>query len=193
MQAKDVLGTSPESTGAASLNQSILSIESSIDSYATIDAYQSAIDELKKSIKQFEFYTIGVVTHVINNPSFENDLSGWTYDGGFKTHTNDGIAPFKEGTVYAETWVASGNNLADSEISQTITDLPNGFYVLTAAAQGINQKESVEVDGVYLFANNSKTSISSLNTYSVNALVEDGTLKNRIKNRIYKCKLGCNI
>ena len=76
------------------------------------------------------------VTGYITNPGFEyRDMSGWTLSesGAFGTQNNN--QGFKVGGYYAEKWQASGALTARS-MSQTLTNLPAGYYKLTANLGG---------------------------------------------------------
>lgn len=76
------------------------------------------------------------VTGYITNPGFEyRDMSGWTVspEGYFGTQNND--QAFKVGGYYAEKWQQTGALPAGS-MSQTLTNLPAGFYKLTANVGG---------------------------------------------------------
>ena len=76
------------------------------------------------------------VTGYITNPGFEyRDMTGWTQspDGFFGTQSNN--QGFKVGGWYAEKWQSSGA-LPEGKFSQTLTDLPAGYYKLTANLGG---------------------------------------------------------
>ncbi len=76
------------------------------------------------------------VTGYITNPGFEyRDMSGWTVspEGYFGTQNNN--QAFKVGGYYAEKWQQTGALPAGS-MSQTLTNLPAGFYKLTANVGG---------------------------------------------------------
>jgi len=76
------------------------------------------------------------VTGYITNPGFEyRNMSGWTVEpsGYFGTQSND--QSFKVGGYYAEKWQKSGA-LPEGSMSQTLTNLPAGYYKLTANLGG---------------------------------------------------------
>lgn len=75
------------------------------------------------------------VTGYITNPGFEyGDLSGWTVtSGALGVQSNN--QGFKVGGWYAEKWQASGA-LPACSMTQTITNLPAGYYTLTANLGG---------------------------------------------------------
>ncbi len=92
------------------------------------------------------------VTGYITNPGFEyRDMSGWTLseDGALGTQNNN--QSFKVGGYYAEKWQASGA-LTERSMSQTITDVPAGYYQLTANVGG---------DGTYIDLNGKTVNGSS--------------------------------
>lgn len=74
------------------------------------------------------------VTGYITNPGFEyRDMTGWTVTGGL--HTQNNSQGFKVGGYYAENWQPSGALPAGS-MSQTLSNLPAGYYKLTANLGG---------------------------------------------------------
>jgi hypothetical protein len=76
------------------------------------------------------------VTGYITNSGFEyRNMNGWTLseEGAFGAQIND--QSFKTGLHYGEKWQASGALTARS-MSQTLTDLPAGYYKLTANLGG---------------------------------------------------------
>lgn len=112
------------------------------------------------------------VTSAIINPGFESAtnnkqtvLDGWA-NNGMQVQNNTSFA--KEGTYYCEKYVSSGS-LPDASISQTIRNLPNGLYKLSA-------KGSFGGSGAYIKANDAETAVTTAGIYSVMGLVTDGTL-----------------
>ena len=76
------------------------------------------------------------VTGYITNSGFEyRNMTGWTVSpsGYFGTQNNN--QGFKVGGYYAEKWQQSGA-LPEGSMSQTLTDLPAGYYKLTANLGG---------------------------------------------------------
>lgn len=108
------------------------------------------------------------VTGYITNPGFEyRDMTGWTQNpsGYFGTQNNN--QSFKVGGYYAEKWQASGALPAGS-MSQTLTNLPAGYYKLTANLGG---------NGTYIDLNGKKASWTSDKDYTVGyVLAEDENL-----------------
>lgn len=104
------------------------------------------------------------VTSLIVNPSFESGNDGWQFSG-MGTQGNTSFR--KVGNTYAETWTWSGG-VSDSKLWQTITDLPNGRYKLTAVAQNIQESApSKKQTGAYLFAGDSRTEVGVYGRYEV--------------------------
>jgi hypothetical protein len=116
---------------------------------------------------------------LIINPSFESDLNAetdWTNTNSF-SRANNGNFPLATGTYFMEKWVASGA-LPDASISQTLTEIPNGTYILKANCHSITQSNAtVPTTGTYLFANAEKTQVGTNDAYTVwNVFVTDSTL-----------------
>lgn len=120
------------------------------------------------------------VTGYLTNPGLEyRDMSGWTLtnkaDGDpsngyiFQAQGNSAFGN-KAGNCYGEAWQASGA-LSDREMSQSLSGLPNGLYLLSAYV-------SYGSDGAYLFLNDKKTAIEADNAkkYTVGLVVNDGAL-----------------
>ena len=86
------------------------------------------------------------VTGYITNPGFEyRNMNGWTLseEGAFGAQIND--QSFKTGLHYGEKWQpAASGALTARSMRQTITDLPAGYYKLTANLGG---------DGTYIDLN----------------------------------------
>ncbi|MFT3740730.1 MAG: InlB B-repeat-containing protein [Breznakibacter sp.] len=120
------------------------------------------------------------MTSLIVNPSFETgNLNGWT-NNGMATQTNTpGQGWTKDGSVYAEKYVASTGNLPAAGISQTIAGLPNGVYKLKAAGHAIKQgaTDPTATTGAYLYAASVQTLVNAGAEYeAANALVTNNSL-----------------
>ena len=117
------------------------------------------------------------MTHLVVNPTFDVNTEGWNHNTGA---SNYGRATNQSGAItggFYENW---DWNSYTGEIYQEITGLPNGRYVLTAAAfrdQLIDN--GVDADAVYVFANGEATLVSSATPalYSVEVSVNTGTLR----------------
>lgn len=108
----------------------------------------------------------------LKNPSFEDNFTSWTNDG-LATQSNTSFTK-KEGSIYAEKWVSTGNHVGNASVSQTVTTLNNGVYKLTVAAQNIQQNSSSVQTGAYIFADDYEVSVGAANDYSVTFTVIDG-------------------
>ena len=106
------------------------------------------------------------VTGYITNPGFEyHNMTGWNVTGGIHAHNGD--QPFKVGSFFAENWQQSGA-LPEGSMSQTLTDLPAGYYKLTANLGG---------DGTYIDLNGKTANWETDKDYTVGyVLAEDEDL-----------------
>ncbi|VBB48374.1 exported hypothetical protein [uncultured Paludibacter sp.] len=111
-------------------------------------------------------------TTAIINPSFETgNFTGWNNPDGFWTQSNTAL-PNKDGTYYAEKWQSSGSWVA--KLYQSLSNLPNGFYELTANA--LNNPTTT--GGAYIYANSEMSDpVYNPGDYSVIVEVTDGTLE----------------
>ena len=111
-------------------------------------------------------------TQFITNPSFESGNTGWTFDG-MGTQGNSDFR--KVGNTYAETWTEWGHKVHDAKLWQTLTDLPNGRYKLTAVAQNIQQQSpNTKQKGCYVFGGDEKTEVGVYGTYAVEFISVSG-------------------
>ncbi len=121
------------------------------------------------------------VTSFIANNSFEdNGATGWDNRGmaaqGNKTF------PGVEGATYMERWTSIGNHVPNVGISQTLTDIPDGRYRLTAASGAIQQTGSGSTVnngdpqvGAYIFAGYYQTPVTVMKSgYTQEFSVVDG-------------------
>ncbi len=112
------------------------------------------------------------VTGYLVNPGFEyRDMTGWTLseDGAMGAQGNTAFAS-KAGGYYAEKWQASGG-LPDRSMSQDLSGLPNGFYLLSAYA-------FYGGTGAYLKLNDKQVEITAgkEGKYTVGCVINDGKL-----------------
>ena len=115
------------------------------------------------------------VTNQITNPSFEDGANGWTVSK-MQLQGNDGMSSYKAGSTYVERWTASTNILGYASVKQTVTGLSNGVYRLTAAAMNTSQSNtSASQVGAWIVGNGLRTAVSTLNTYTLDFFVTDGT------------------
>lgn len=118
-------------------------------------------------------------TSYIVNPSFENNgAASWSVEN-MTTQTNSAFS-LKKGSTYMESWVSIGSKIGNAGLSQTIKDLPRGNYKLSAAALHIQQNGSGSTTnkgdaqtGAYLFADNARTTVTSMGNYDVKFSVFD--------------------
>lgn len=114
-------------------------------------------------------------TKNIENPSFEDGFTGWT-NNGMQTQDNNEPSAAKTGTLYCEKWVENTKSLPDAYVTQTVTGLKEGDYLITAACHAERQGRSTPVTGVYLMAGDNKTAVTTTATYKVIATAIGGEL-----------------
>lgn len=78
------------------------------------------------------------MTARIVNPSFEKGTEGWE-NNGLALQTNTSF-PGKAGSTYLERWVGIGSKVPDCNIRQTLENIPDGKYRMSAAVGNIQQK-----------------------------------------------------
>ena len=107
------------------------------------------------------------VTGYITNPGFEyRNMTGWTLseDGAIATQGNN--QGFKVGGYYAEKWQnSSAGALTARSMSQTLTNLPAGYYKLTANLGG---------DGTYVSLNGKTANWVADKDYTVGYVLAEG-------------------
>ena len=104
------------------------------------------------------------VTGYITNPGFEyRDMSGWTVEPGGYFGTQNNNQGFKVGGYYAEKWQGSGALPAGSA-TQTIQNLPAGYYKLTANLGG---------NGTYVDLNGKTASWTADKDYTVGYVLSE--------------------
>lgn len=126
---------------------------------ATVEEIEEATAALAEEVVTYK-YSLATpenpieVTEKINNADFSTgNTNGWTVVGemGFCTRADANIDG-RTISNYPEKWVASGNNLANHSIYQTISGLPNGTYKLTADIHLDKQNDTeLLAEGYYLF------------------------------------------
>ncbi len=105
-------------------------------------------------------------TSLIKNPSFEQDAEGWVHKNMNAQGNN--VFSIKTGNTYMEKWTGRGGAVGDGLLSQELSDLPPGNYVLTAAAQNIQEDTPTAAQtGAWIFAGDNKTTVTVRDTYSV--------------------------
>lgn len=123
------------------------------------------------------------VTSLLVDPDMDA-ITSWS-NNGFKTNAKgNNYAPLFGGN-FIEQWTASTaestNALSDISIEQSLTSLPNGAYLFSAACVACQQgDEALVVEGVYLYANDANTAVATGNgapeRFYVMAKVQDGNL-----------------
>lgn len=123
------------------------------------------------------------VTSLLVDPDMDA-MNSWTNNGFKSSAKGNNYAPMFGGN-FIEQWTSSTaesvNMLADLSIEQSLTDLPNGAYLFSAACIACQQgDESIALDGVYLYANDANTAVATGNgvpeRFYVMAVVSDGNL-----------------
>ena len=129
-----------------------------VDAQEAIERYQTCTD----------------VTSLITNPSFENNLTGWTYQD-METKDNAGFK-LKDGNKFVEKYVWQGQ-AGNFNLEQTITGLPVGEYTLTMMAQNVKDASREDTQtGAWIFAGDATTTVETVRNYSVKQVVWDGQL-----------------
>jgi len=100
------------------------------------------------------------VTGYITNPGFEyRDMTGWTLSESGAIGTQINNQSFKTGLHYAEKWQpATDGALTARSMSQTLSNLPEGYYKLTANLGG---------DGTYVDLNGKTASWTADGDYTI--------------------------
>ncbi len=111
----------------------------------------------------------------IVNPSFENGFTGWI-NNGMQTQNNNEPSAAKTGTLYCEKWCDNRYLLDDASVTQTISGLRDGEYLVTATCHGERQGSTAPATGVYLMAGDNRTAVTTTATYKVIATAIGGEL-----------------
>ncbi len=126
-------------------------------------------------------------TSYISNPSFESGFTGWE-NNGFATQSNNSFT-LKKGTYYIEKWTNIGSKVADVSVAQTITGIPNGKYIVSAASGNIQQSGSGSTvnsgttpqTGVVLFADYFEEKVNAFRNRSFECFVTNNQITIGIK------------
>lgn len=116
-------------------------------------------------------------------------LSDWQNDGMY-TNYNNGSAPYYNSSdgaridfPFIERWTdsANGGSLGDTDIRQTLTELPNGYYYLRGSFIACQQSDaSLTIQGATFWAGDQSVEIATGNgvpkRYMLRVKVTDGTL-----------------
>lgn len=128
------------------------------------------------------------MTRYIVNPGFEDGTNGWVNEAGFATFKQDGgWADMLDGTYftgkyYLNLWHPSANK---GRVVQTVRNLPNGVYAMTAAAYSSEYDVDIfagsfstpVVKGNIAWGDSDEEKLHMGQDYTVVALVTDGELE----------------
>lgn len=102
------------------------------------------------------------VTYLIKNPSFEDELSGWT-NSGMQTQTNTDFG-LKHGSYYCEKW--SGSPIQGTfGVKQTVNIATKGKYRLSAVA--MNKGTDTNYKGLWLYAGSKEVLVGVAQKYEL--------------------------
>ncbi|MBQ8050213.1 MAG: hypothetical protein IJ197_01385 [Bacteroidaceae bacterium] len=113
------------------------------------------------------------MTSSILNPSFEDGWTGWTHND-MQTQGNDAFT-LKQGSTYVEKWVGQGNAVGNGSVTQHVTGLPNGRFIVKAAAQNIQEgSATTHRTGAYLVGEYQQVEVGVRAEYSVEFVTVTG-------------------
>ena len=118
--------------------------------------------------------TNGLTTSFVVNGSFDNDVNGWTSNGGFQ---NGGLATNQQGDFTGSFWENWDPSAKVNKMYQTINNVPNGTYKLKIAAFVNTLADPNESQ--FVFANDDKTYLTTGNPtfYEVWTVVTNNTVQ----------------
>lgn len=158
--------------GAADLKAAIDAAQGVYDDAdAAVTAVEQAVSQLNRMMETYREKNVSEDmpldrTSYITNPSFENGTTGWTIDG-LKSQSNTAFAK-KAGAYYVEKWVEKGNAVGNASARQTLKNLPNGIYKLTAGAQNYSENNTSKKNaGAYIFVGDQRETVYTPADYSV--------------------------
>ncbi len=156
-------------------------------STALIEDFESAIEELNKAIvayKKSNFVNATPnnpvdATFLVANSDMELGTEGWDIDGFTTINTGEKYDNFDG--IFIEKYVGGPGTLANASASQTIMNVPNGTYKLSAAMIATQQSDpELIVTGTYLFANSVNREVATGDgvgtLFDLNVVVTDGTI-----------------
>ncbi|MCU4166590.1 T9SS type A sorting domain-containing protein [Carboxylicivirga caseinilyticus] len=173
--------------GAVELMAAITTAQSFLES-TSADEIKQAVEDLENAIFDYKLLNatasnpLDLTGYIVNN-SFEDNFEGWV-NNGLYTQSNT-VFTGKDGSLYIERWVDRGSKVPDVDVSQTLTNLPNGAYVLTVATGNIQQlasgstqnNSSIPQTGVFIYAGDNKTAVDTLKDRSVSFAVFNGEVE----------------
>lgn len=127
-----------------------------------------------------------VTSQYIENPDFGARFAAWVNPGKFTYNVANTFSQ-KNGQVWMEKWVSSGNKLGTNDgMYQTLRDMQTGTYTLVVGAQNIQQANTTQkCTGAFIYAGNEQTEISTDGEYRVVFTVVNG--KTNIGIRLNNC------
>ncbi len=157
--------------GAAALKSAIdaaqaVADDSSVDMVSVLEATIALNEAIETYRKQnvSEDNPLDCTSYIVN-ASFEDGTNGWTVSD-LASQTNNSFTK-KAGATYLEKWTASGS-VGNGSVKQTITNLPNGKYILTVGAQNYSQASTSKKNtGAYIYAGDQQTTVYTPDDYSV--------------------------
>lgn len=149
----------------------------------------NALEELQATMDVEEFPDPGYdITSAMAPYLCTGSLQNWSTDG-MKVNYKDGSAPYvntSDGAhidfPFIERWVDSATGtLPDTQIEQTLTELPNGYYYLRGSFIACTQTDAdIVISGVNFYAGDQSVELSTGNgspkCYMLRVKVTDGTL-----------------
>lgn len=155
--------------------------EGNIDALA--EAVNKAIDKMERDAVKAQTAPGSNMTGAIINPSFETGtLEGWTSTNGGDIATNMNFGANIVGQKFVERWTPAPGTLSDGTLLQTLTNMPNGSYKLTANMQNLEQGNSdANGTGFLLALNDSVTDCPAPGKVEVIGTVVDSTMTIGVK------------
>ena len=138
---------------------------------STYDIYAIKRGKYLQNVLSSGVYENEDISYVITNPQAERRSTiGWTIEGDFDVRSNDNFTN-KTNTYFFEKWQASGEQLSNRSMYQTLTEMKEGYYKISVTT-------NADMPGAYLFANDVKVDMNENKNndgvVSVNVYVEDG-------------------
>ena len=154
-------------TGSATINVDEAAADAQVDAATTEDGINAVINIWRNAAATFlgsvtvnDGKYFDITNIFLNNANFsDGNILGWetNYVSGQQAQ-NIGYqgSSYTEGDVtitqFIEAWKPQPNTLGDGYLRQTVTNLPEGKYILEADAISVQQKdENLEVAGSYLY------------------------------------------
>lgn len=95
----------------------------------------------------------------IVSPGFEQGQDKWSGSGFSRQNNGEAI---QNGAYYMEKWVTQESQVGNANLTQNLTGIPSGKYLLTVSAQNRAQSDPErETAGAYVFAGDNETLVNS--------------------------------